>query len=170
MTQLCVVCWAWTATAISFKTSISNLTLCSIFSFEIFWKRGRKYMTLEYCEIRRSNISSFFNQPLSSFLKLPIIRHLTTVRTTEAAGVKSRSFEYIACPWYNWSTCSLKKKFKRWTWAPWIRNRLQQQLYFAREHNCHGILYFLNSIAKTKKIIKNNNEEKTKWTIKQKCV
>ena len=67
-------------------------------------------MTLEYREIRRSNISSFFNQLLSSFLKLPIIRHLTTVRTTEAAGVKSRSFEYIACPWYNWSTCSLKKK------------------------------------------------------------
>ena len=55
-------------------------------------------MTLEYREIRRSNISSFFNQLLSSFLKLLIIRHLTTVRTTEAAGVKSRSFAYIACP------------------------------------------------------------------------
>ena len=51
-------------------------------------------MTLEYREIRRSNISSFFNQPLSSFLKLPIIRQLTTVRTT----VKSRSFENVACP------------------------------------------------------------------------
>ena len=55
-------------------------------------------MTLEYREIRRSNISSFFNQPLSSFLKLPIIRQLTTVLTTEAAGVKSRSFENVACP------------------------------------------------------------------------